>query len=173
MALLGWNPSEGETKELFSMKELIERFELRHVNSSGSIVDVNRLRWMNSHHMREQLEQDDSDLFRIVKEQLEKDIQISIDDQEYLIQVLRLMREKVGTVDEFLPLCRYFFQDVDYSTEAAESMRQDVWESDTHELLTYLMQQIEHLDEFTPVSARVCCKVHFPSDICRNPSHQL
>ncbi len=33
LALLGWNPGEGETQEIFSREELIERFSLEHVGS--------------------------------------------------------------------------------------------------------------------------------------------
>lgn len=37
MALLGWNPGEGETSEIFSMNELIEKFSLSHVQVHGAV----------------------------------------------------------------------------------------------------------------------------------------
>ena len=45
IALLGWSP--GIDQEIFSMDELIELFDLKRVNKSGAIFDINKLNWMN------------------------------------------------------------------------------------------------------------------------------
>ena len=50
IALLGWNPKT--TEEFFTMDELIERFNLDHVNKSGAIFDVERLNFFNSHYLK-------------------------------------------------------------------------------------------------------------------------
>lgn len=50
MALLGWNP--GGDRELYTLTELEDVFDLSHVNKSGSIFDVQKLDWFNSHYIR-------------------------------------------------------------------------------------------------------------------------
>jgi glutamyl-tRNA synthetase len=50
MALLGW--STGTEEEVLSMAELIERFDLSKVNSSGAIFDRERLEWLNGQWIR-------------------------------------------------------------------------------------------------------------------------
>lgn len=45
MALLGWNP--GTDKELFSMEELINLFNIKDVNTANPIFDVKKLEWLN------------------------------------------------------------------------------------------------------------------------------
>ncbi|CAK4157808.1 unnamed protein product [Aphanomyces euteiches] len=52
VALLGWSPAEGSTQEIFTLDELKEQFSMDHVNKSGSVVNVERLRWINSRHIR-------------------------------------------------------------------------------------------------------------------------
>uniref|UniRef100_A0AAV1UZL3 glutamate--tRNA ligase n=1 Tax=Peronospora matthiolae TaxID=2874970 RepID=A0AAV1UZL3_9STRA len=44
VALLGWNPADGNNQEIFQMKELEKHFSIKHVNKAGSVVNVDRLR---------------------------------------------------------------------------------------------------------------------------------
>jgi len=52
VALLGWNPGGGSTKEIFSLKELEEKFDLKKIHKSGAAVDIKRLDWMNSQYIK-------------------------------------------------------------------------------------------------------------------------
>ncbi len=52
MALLGWNPGEGEEKEIFSLKELEEKFTIERVNSAGAVFNVEKLNWMNGEYIK-------------------------------------------------------------------------------------------------------------------------
>ncbi len=50
MALLGWSSKDEE--EIFTMAELIERFDLDGVNSSNSKFDYQKCLWVNGEHLR-------------------------------------------------------------------------------------------------------------------------
>ena len=50
LALLGWSPKDEQ--EIFSMKDLEERFELEDVSRNPAVFDVNKLRWMNGLYIR-------------------------------------------------------------------------------------------------------------------------
>ena len=50
LALLGWNP--GGEEELFSREQLIDLFELDHVQKAGAIFDREKLEWMNGVYIR-------------------------------------------------------------------------------------------------------------------------
>ena len=50
MALLGWNP--GDNREVFSMAELIEHFDLGNVQKSGAIFNIEKLDWLNGGYIR-------------------------------------------------------------------------------------------------------------------------
>lgn len=49
IALLGWNPKDDT--EIFSKKELIERFSLEAVNRSAAKFDITKCKWMNQQHI--------------------------------------------------------------------------------------------------------------------------
>lgn len=50
LALLGWN--DGTDNEIFTRDELIDAFELQRVVKSPSVFDVEKLKWVNSQHMK-------------------------------------------------------------------------------------------------------------------------
>ena len=52
VALLGWNLGEGSTQEIFSLKELIERFRLCPRAQRGAVFDVKKLDWLNAQYIK-------------------------------------------------------------------------------------------------------------------------
>jgi glutamyl-tRNA synthetase len=50
VALLGWSP-EG-TREIFSLKELVEIFDYHHINKAPAVFDMVKLRWMNGEYIK-------------------------------------------------------------------------------------------------------------------------
>jgi glutamyl-tRNA synthetase len=50
IALLGWYPKDG--KEILSLAELVERFELKDVSRAPAVFDTAKLNWMNQVYMR-------------------------------------------------------------------------------------------------------------------------
>lgn len=53
VALLGWNPGDGNTKEVFSLEELIDKFDFNHVHKAGAIFDTQKLNWLNSYYIKQ------------------------------------------------------------------------------------------------------------------------
>jgi nondiscriminating glutamyl-tRNA synthetase len=51
LALVGWSPEDNE--EILSMEELIEKFSFERVSKTGGIFDIDKLDWVNGHHIRE------------------------------------------------------------------------------------------------------------------------
>lgn len=52
VALLGWNPGNADYQEVFTMEQLLQKFSLEQVNKSGAIVNLTKLDWLNSQHVR-------------------------------------------------------------------------------------------------------------------------
>ena len=50
IALLGWSPKSDQ--ELFSLEELVERFDVSGLNKSPAVFDYGKLRWMNSEYIK-------------------------------------------------------------------------------------------------------------------------
>ena len=58
VALLGWHPEQEEESQsdIMDIKEMIQAFDLKHVNHSGAIVDHQKLDWINKHHLLKRAE---------------------------------------------------------------------------------------------------------------------
>ena len=50
MAFLGWTPPSG--KEILSLDEMIEEFDLEDVNLANPVFDITKLEWMNGEYIR-------------------------------------------------------------------------------------------------------------------------
>jgi len=50
VALLGWNPSDKQ--EIYTLDELIEKFDISKVNKAGAVFDQKKLLWMNGQYIR-------------------------------------------------------------------------------------------------------------------------
>ncbi|HLG02817.1 MAG TPA: glutamate--tRNA ligase family protein, partial [Bacteroidia bacterium] len=109
LALLGWHGSGNQ--ELYSKEELTENFSLERVSKSGAKFDAEKTKWFNQQYLR--LRTDEEMAKALVKEierKGEKEaIQAVTDD--YLVEVCRLMKEKVSFVYEIFEQGRYFFSD--------------------------------------------------------------
>jgi len=65
LALLGWN--DGTDNEIFSRDELIDAFDVDRVVKSPSIFDMDKLKWVNSQHLKKMSVED---LLEMVTEQM-------------------------------------------------------------------------------------------------------
>ena len=52
LAMLGWNPGEGDTQEIFTRDELIEKFTLERVGKAAAIFDVEKLAHLNTEYLK-------------------------------------------------------------------------------------------------------------------------
>jgi glutamyl-tRNA synthetase len=107
IALLGWNPGEGDEREVFTLDQLVEEFSLKRVNRSPAVFDLNKLNWMNGEHIARR----ESDKLAIqAKPELEK-CGFVVSSNEYLIRVIDLMKSRIRFVHEIATYSSYFFKD--------------------------------------------------------------
>jgi len=144
VALLGWNP--GDTREIFSLDELINEFSIERVGKSGAVFDVEKLKWMNEQHLRAKT---DEQLIELVRPFLkEKNWDHFSDD--HLKKVFGLMRERVTFPQDFVESCQYFYKTPHSFDEAAKAK---CWTADTGRYMTSLLERYKKLDIFDAVAA--------------------
>jgi len=131
VALLGWNPGEGSVQELFSMDELIEKFDLSHVHKAGAVFDLKKLDWINNQYIKKLSIGDLYSQALPFFEQKEWFAQLSDEKKSaaYLKKVLAVEQERLNMLDEVGEGNPHFFQDVDYAKEFL------VWKSMTRDEL--------------------------------------
>lgn len=75
VALLGW--SSPDNREIFSLEELVEAFDYKHISKSPAVFDMVKLKWMNGEYLKAM----DSDTFYnmaepYIKEVIKKDMDL-------------------------------------------------------------------------------------------------
>ena len=110
---LGW--SDGD-REIFTVDELLERFDLREVNHSAATFNPDKLRWLNEHYLRHLPEVTVGEHLRWHLERLGIDPSAGPDPAA----VVRAQRERVTTLVEMAEASRFLYEPLsDYDPTAA------------------------------------------------------
>lgn len=104
LANIGW--SFGDEREVFSMAEAIERFDLTGINSANSAFPIDKLDWLNGVYIREKLTP--QQLAQQLRPFLEA-AGLSVDESR-LLQVTPLVQTRIKTLAEVVGLAGFFFQ---------------------------------------------------------------
>ncbi|WP_300602917.1 glutamate--tRNA ligase [Niabella sp.] len=104
LAVLGWN--DGTEQELFSLDELITRFSIDRVHSSGAKFDYEKAKWYNHEWIKKLAPED---LAGRVKEVLTaKDIAVS--DDRLLQKIVEMVKDRTTLLTDFYEQTAYFFK---------------------------------------------------------------
>lgn len=121
IVLLGWNPKT--EKEIFSMEELREQYDIEKVNKAGAVFDTKRLDWISSQHIKEM---NTDDLYKrslpfLEEKDFYKNAPEEYKTQEYIKKVLTIEKERLENFNQVGENGQFFFAD-DIKT-TADSMR--------------------------------------------------
>jgi glutamyl-tRNA synthetase len=103
LAVLGWN--DGTEQELFSIEELIERFELSNVHKGGAKFNYEKAKWFNHEWIKRLPAERWQSLVR--KDFEEKGI--TVEDHQKFISVLELVKERCTLLTDFWQQSSFFF----------------------------------------------------------------
>jgi glutamyl-tRNA synthetase len=106
VALLGWNA--GDDVEFYNIPELVEKFSLERVNKAGAVFNIEKLNWLNAEHLRKK---SDNEILPMLKDEIQNSkFEIQNFSDNYLLQVIAAMKERVTFVHEYLIKSPYFFE---------------------------------------------------------------
>jgi glutamyl-tRNA synthetase len=103
LALLGWN--DGTEQEVFTMKELIEKFSIERVHSGGAKFDYEKAKWFN-HEWIKKLKVEN---LRSEIEYLLAEKGISVPDNSFLDKVIGLVKDRCTLLPDFVQQSSFFF----------------------------------------------------------------
>ena len=117
LALLGWWPgadvkSTSGHPEIFSVQELIQHFDVKGLQKSAAVFDVQKLQWMNSHYIRalplEEVAQRSRPFFESSEFQEVKD-GVRGKSEAWFNLMIDSIRGEVMMLSELPKLARFFF----------------------------------------------------------------
>ena len=69
LSFIGWNPGEGDEREVLSPKEIMDAFDLKHIQKGGGKFNEEKLVWLNKEHMKRMPEEERN---KKIEEELKK-----------------------------------------------------------------------------------------------------
>ncbi len=143
IALLGWNPGEGEEKEFYSIDELIQAFTLEKVQTSGAVFNIDKLNWMNNSYIKNY----DIDALTELSLPFFKGTGIDTDDRDKVRRILTAIRVYLNKLDE-IPLHVGIF--VNETIVLEDEKLKEVLTADTSKIaFGSLIAKIEAMDLLT------------------------
>jgi glutamyl-tRNA synthetase len=116
LTLLGYAPENN--REIISCQELIKSFTFDRVNKKSAVFDKKKLDWINFEYIRMK---DDKEIAEMIKERLNKILNKTTGNYsiEYIIKVVKQMKARVNTINEFTDNAFYFFTEPESYDEKA------------------------------------------------------
>ena len=139
LAFLGWNP--GTEREMYSIDELAELFDITKCSKAGARFDYQKGIWFNHEYILAKSAAEIAEVFApIVAENGVNET------MERITKVVEMMKDRVNFVSELWPLCKFFFV---APSEYDEKTRKKRWKEDSAQQLGELMQVLEGIDDFS------------------------
>lgn len=143
LLLLGWAP--GENREVIDINEAIKLFDIKHVNKTAAILDMDKLNWMNNQYLKtkdpEKLA-DEVIPMLIAKGSIDKDNF----DRNYIVSLLKLFQARLTTLNDFASWADFFFaQDVVIEPKAGEKYLS----KDLAREFKLFLERLDGLEDFT------------------------
>ncbi len=138
LALLGWSPSDD--KEILSLEQLVEEFDLNKVHKAGARFSKEKAEWFNHEYLQIK---SNTEILTYLKA-LEPVSQSSLGDDQ-LLKIISLMKERATFVRQIYQEGQFFFERPESYDEKASKK---AWSETTGQLISELKSTLETL-EFT------------------------
>jgi len=128
---MGW--SMPDEREKFTLKEMIDNFELERVSLGGPIFDLEKLSWLNGLWLRD-----------LSPAEFMQQAQKWAFNQEYAAQIAPLLQTRVETFSDIAPLASFFFSGkVNFNAELFKHKKLD--ETEVRKVLQLILWCLENM----------------------------
>ena len=140
VALLGWCPTDN--REIFSLEELVEAFDYRHMSKSPAVFDTVKLKWMNGEYLKAM----DFDKFYALAEPYLKE---AVTKDYDLKKIAALVKTRIEILPEIKEQVDFFEElpDYDIALYTHKKMKTDAEKSLA--LLNEVLPVLEAQDDFS------------------------
>lgn len=135
---LGW--SHGD-QEIFSLEEMIEKFDIKDINKSSSNFNIEKLQWINQQYLMS------LDPVKVAKQLAFYMMEhgIKIEEGPALVEIVMLLRERSKTLVEMVENSRFFYEPV--TEYDAKSMKKHIKDG-TVDILASIREKLSALEEW-------------------------
>lgn len=149
LACLGWN--DGTEQEIYTKDELISRFTLDRIQSSGARYDETKLYWYNGQWIRRIFAEQGVDALYERTAGFWPEVADNYDD-DYHKRVLSIIYDRLKTFSDLRSMTEYFFIDptIDLDLLVKNKFLKKLSESEIEELLKTVIKRLSDVDDWNP-----------------------
>lgn len=141
LALLGW--SSEDNNEIFTLDELIEKFDPKRISKAPATYDVKKLRWVNSYYIKKL---SDEDLVKLALPHLKEAYDLSSRCEDWVKELILLYREHISYGKEIVEVTSMFFNnELNPNEECTEFMKDETIPN----TLKVFKEEIENISDWT------------------------
>ncbi len=140
VALLGWCPQDN--REIFSLQELIEAFDYRHMSKSPAVFDMQKLRWMNGEYLKAM---DDETFYQSALPYLEK----ALTKGQDLRKIAQMVKTRIEIYPDIAEMVDFFEELPEYDTAMYTHKKSKTNSESSLEVLQDLLPRLEAHEDYT------------------------
>ena len=139
VALLGWSPEDNT--EIFTLDELVEKFDYHHLSKSPAVFDYTKLKWMNGEYFKAM----DADRFYemaepYLKEALSKDLNLR--------KIAAMVQTRIEVFPDIQEMVDFFEELPEYDVEMYTHKKMKTSKESSLEVLTELLPLLEEQTDY-------------------------
>jgi glutamyl-tRNA synthetase len=108
IALLGWSPEE--EREIFTLDELVQAFNVKHIGTSGAIFDPEKLTWLNGMWLRGM---DLDSYYELIKPYIDQAVKLDCDKKK----IAAIVQPRANTLNEIPGMLGFFDEFPAFTTD--------------------------------------------------------
>ena len=128
-----------DNKEIFTIDEMIEEFSLSKISKSSPIFDHDKLRWLNSHYIRNL---SDEELFNRAIGFIPNDLKSG--GREKLLKILREIKPNIKVLGDIKDLTIYFYKQPEYNQQELKNIKNNI------NFINFINDFINIIDDIEP-----------------------
>ena len=140
VALLGWSPEDNT--EIFTLDELVEKFDYHHLSKSPAVFDYTKLKWMNGEYFKAM----DADRFYemaepYLKEALSKDLDLH--------KIAAMVKTRIEIFPDIKEMVDFFETLPEYDVEMYTHKKMKTSKESSLEVLEELLPLLEEQNDYS------------------------
>ncbi len=139
IALLGWAPSED--REIYSLSELAQAFDVKRIGTTGAIFDIDKLTWMNGVYIRN-MEKDK--YYDLVKPYIQETLGTGFNSE----LIADAIHDRINTLSEIKDMITFFEKADEYDDDVFFNKKAKTDPEVAKTILPIVKECLESLDNW-------------------------
>ena len=140
VALLGWSPEDNT--EIFTLDELVKKFDYHHLSKSPAVFDYTKLKWMNGEYFKAM----DADRFYAMAEPYLKE---ALSENLNLRKIAAMVQTRIEVFPDIQEMVDFFEELPEYDVEMYTHKKMKTSKESSLEVLTELLPLLEEQTDYS------------------------